>query len=255
MGFWTRIALEETPSTADERIGGRGWGLEHSSEARREWWAGPESYRAPAAAAQEWNGPEPTRPFVARIEEVLGAAQEPDPLFFIESWTAGVSAAAENFAQRRQVRERAPAYPAFDSFVPSYTGVYEKERSGEAEVAAVPAAAPMGRYGFSWVTVGSATDTRSGQNPEAELGSDLGEEFERETGGGLTLPGACRLLGVAASSTREQIKAAYRRMASRYHPDRAGRRSEEERQSATERMVSINEAYRLLCGARFGESA
>jgi DnaJ-class molecular chaperone len=52
------------------------------------------------------------------------------------------------------------------------------------------------------------------------------------------------LLGVAATSTREQIKAAYRRMASQCHPDRL---REELRRQATDQMAEINEAYSLLC--------
>jgi DnaJ-class molecular chaperone len=57
---------------------------------------------------------------------------------------------------------------------------------------------------------------------------------------------ACRLLGVSANSSGEQIKAAYRRMASQWHPDRLARGSEHERQMATEQMAAINEAYSLL---------
>jgi DnaJ like chaperone protein len=57
---------------------------------------------------------------------------------------------------------------------------------------------------------------------------------------------ACRLLGVLATSTRAQVKAAYRRRVSQFHPDRLGCMSEEERLAATERMAAINEAYRLL---------
>jgi DnaJ family protein C protein 3 len=54
---------------------------------------------------------------------------------------------------------------------------------------------------------------------------------------------ACRLLGVNAGSTREQVRAAYRRMASQWHPDR---RTDEVGRVANERMAAINEAYRLL---------
>jgi DnaJ-class molecular chaperone len=57
---------------------------------------------------------------------------------------------------------------------------------------------------------------------------------------------ACRLLGVIAPSTRKQIKAAYRRMVSQWHPDRLELASEEVRQMANERMATINEAYHLL---------
>jgi DnaJ-domain-containing protein 1 len=66
----------------------------------------------------------------------------------------------------------------------------------------------------------------------------------------LTLDAARRLLGVTAASTRDEIKAAYRQMASLYHPDHLARRGDRDRQLATDRMAAINEAYRLLCEVR-----
>jgi len=63
----------------------------------------------------------------------------------------------------------------------------------------------------------------------------------------LTPEDACRLLGVAATSTRQQVKSAYRQLVRRYHPDRLEHSSEQEQRIATDRMTSINEAYRLLC--------
>jgi DnaJ-class molecular chaperone len=62
----------------------------------------------------------------------------------------------------------------------------------------------------------------------------------------MTRQRACRLLGVTADDTREQIKTAYRRMASQWHPDRLERRTEEARQLATEQMAAINEAYSVI---------
>jgi curved DNA-binding protein CbpA len=57
---------------------------------------------------------------------------------------------------------------------------------------------------------------------------------------------ACRLLGVAANSTHDQLKSAYRRMVSQWHPDRLGPATDDARQRATDQMAAINEAYRLL---------
>jgi hypothetical protein len=68
--------------------------------------------------------------------------------------------------------------------------------------------------------------------------------------GPLSLDRARRLLGVAANSTRDQIRAAYRQLAGRYHPDRHATQGDQQRRFATERMASINEAYRLLCAGR-----
>ncbi|MBX6424050.1 DnaJ domain-containing protein [Thermosulfurimonas sp. F29] len=48
---------------------------------------------------------------------------------------------------------------------------------------------------------------------------------------------ARRLLGLPRETTRAEIRRAYRRLAARYHPDRAG---------DAEKMRALNEAYRLL---------
>jgi translocation protein SEC63 len=57
------------------------------------------------------------------------------------------------------------------------------------------------------------------------------------------------MLGVTLASTRKQIKTAYRQLAWRYHPDRLNGSSEHDRRLATDRMISLNEAYRLVSGA------
>lgn len=53
---------------------------------------------------------------------------------------------------------------------------------------------------------------------------------------------AYEVLGVAPSATPEQIKAAYRRLAARHHPDVVG----EDHHAATLRMQQINVAYGLI---------
>jgi DnaJ-domain-containing protein 1 len=55
----------------------------------------------------------------------------------------------------------------------------------------------------------------------------------------LPAPGALRewweVLGTVRTANQDEIKAAYRRLASEHHPDRGG---------SAQRMVEINEAYR-----------
>lgn len=50
-----------------------------------------------------------------------------------------------------------------------------------------------------------------------------------------------RVLGVHEGSDGAEIKSAYRRLASEYHPDKGGSR---------QRMAEINQAYRTALGAR-----
>jgi DnaJ like chaperone protein len=57
---------------------------------------------------------------------------------------------------------------------------------------------------------------------------------------------ACHLLGVGPTVQREQLRSAYRRMVTQWHPDRLEGSSEQDLTFATERMAEINLAYRLL---------
>jgi DnaJ-domain-containing protein 1 len=159
---------------------------------------------------------------LAQIEPLLGEGAEPDATFFIESWTVGVAAAAENFERRQQDRQPEPeaaAWPSFSAFLPFFMN--------EPAAFATPEESPS--CGDGW------------------------DELEMEPEGNpLTLEAACRLLGVAVDSTREQLKAAYRRMASRYHPDHRVRSGFQEQKLASDRMAAINAAYRMLCESRLG---
>lgn len=72
-------------------------------------------------------------------------------------------------------------------------------------------------------------------------------EPDREGVSPMSVQSASKLLGISAHGTREQKRAAYRQMASRYHPDRFGARTEAECRTATSRMAAINEAYSVIC--------
>jgi len=204
----------------------------------------------PAVPASAASGQEPPWTFFAQIEDALGKDAEPDPAFFIESWTAGLAAAAESFLKRQQRKNREPdPQPPLklDSFMPFLT-VENVGCGEEPEPAAVPAFRLTTGHIVRWPPlreeVEAAAEYVPGPRPEAASSDE--SSWSPEAGDPLTLERACRLLGVTATATREQIKAAYRHMAGRCHPDRLGRKSEQERQTATKRMASINEAYRLL---------
>jgi DnaJ-domain-containing protein 1 len=181
---------------------------------------------------------------MSQIEQLLGPDAEPDPAFFIDSWTVGAAAASENYLRRRHQqknRERQPAaWSALSAFVPFLIA--------DSPVPAVPALPQQSAF---------FRPTLSEPRPAAPAqfyGSDADDESATVTRP-CTLEAACRLLGVTPVSTREQIKLAYRKMASRYHPDRAECTSLREQERATERMASINEAYRLLCESQHAPSA
>jgi hypothetical protein len=198
----------------------------------------------------ELNRPELARQFADQMEQVLGDDSEPDPLFFVESWTIGVPAAVQNLQLRRQrQQDQQRQSHVFNRFHNLRTLSFIQERGIDTE------------FLSSFGATGTADSYVAGLPPQSDempavtaqsrLSQESGavfEEFDRikEATSPLTLQGARRLLAVTTTSTREQIRAAYRRMASSYHPDRLVSGTETERQLGTDRMAAINEAYRLL---------
>ena len=203
--------------------------------------------------------PEANRPrrkwnFVDEFQQLLGQDSEPDPLFFVESWTFGMTSAVENFQQRRKKQpgtashqELAQDFEILDTL--SFT--HEDELSPEFApwVDATASREPYGS-GRSW-------------DPVAEPVPPMQERDQRlldresfnlpEPDFPITLAQARQVLDVTPASTRQQIKASYRRKVSQWHPDRIGRGSESLRQRATSHMAAINEAYRLLSGTSVQE--
>jgi len=142
-----------------------------------------------------------------------------DPDFFVESWTLGAAAAAQNFRHRHQASQREPlaSFRAPLPFTPSAEWLQA-------------ATVPLPHEFFHSIQIGQGADGAIGAATVP-----------------VTMERARVLLGVNSASTQQQIKSAYHQMASRYHPDRCLVQNDEQRRLATERMSVINEAYRLLC--------
>ncbi len=169
-----------------------------------------------------------------QVEEVLGEEALPDSEFFIDSWTMGIAAASENFLHRQeQLKTREHEMSAWNTF--SFTPWFVA--GAEASVAS------------AW----PFREAAAGQYPLPDLrrvGAEIEDDWhaadEVEMHFPLTRESACRVLSVAETSTQQQIRAAYRKMASRYHPDRLAHGDAREQRLASDRMASINEAYRML---------
>ena len=160
----------------------------------------------------------------------------------------GVPAAMENLRQRRQtqaIRGRQPAPLEIDSlgtqrFVQQREFGAEFHASARLETFEEQYESSLPRFAKP-VSARNAVPVEPEWDPLAELTESAGESAQP-----MTRPRPCRLLGVVAGSTRTEIKAAYRRKVSQWHPDRLAHRGEEVRQLATRQMAAINDAYRLL---------
>jgi DnaJ-domain-containing protein 1 len=179
--------------------------------------------------------------FVDDIQQFLGANSEPDSIFFIECWTVGASSAIENLEQRLlKEANRAVQSPTFHEFdiLGSQFFVHENMRIAEELRSTQNAGRSMSS---EWLLA----QTRSAYSQE---GGAFAEGFSKRHDAALPMTQdlARRILGVFATSTPGQIRAAYRRMVRMWHPDRLEYRAEEMREIATEKMSAINEAYHLL---------
>lgn len=199
--------------------------MDHSYPVDREWNAEAFGARS-AGVAREQLAAEPS--LCAQLEPLLGEDCAPDPAFFVESWTVGAAAATENLHRRlekHQTSEPPTAFFTSHAFRPFFSSA-------------------------DWLQ--SATIPLPTQ-PTADL-ADLRDAIHNDLLNQehllaipVSLASARRVLGVAAGSSRDQVRIAYRQLANRYHPDRHADQGEEERRLATECMAAINEAYRLLC--------
>jgi DnaJ like chaperone protein len=59
-----------------------------------------------------------------------------------------------------------------------------------------------------------------------------------------------KILEIDQSSSNEEVKKAYRRMAMKYHPDKVSQLGEEIRKSADEKFIRVNEAYEKIKNER-----
>lgn len=178
-----------------------------------------------------------TPPFVSDFQQLLGEGSEPDPLFFIETWTLGTPAAVQNFRQRQPMQ----ADPS-------------PESRGDWGPANIPTQSFFHPNAFNWsvfVSVHTAipdpTNSSPSQKPPIEWNpSNRDSLSDQDEALPITLDRAYQVLRISATSTLSQIKAAHRQLVIEWHPDRLQNQTEEVRRYATGKMAAINEAYRLV---------
>ena len=179
--------------------------------------------------------------FADNMQQLLGEDFDPDALFLEESWSLGIPAAAENLHRRRQRQAdrgclQTAAARTHDPRSQSWT----------------PADwVPSDRISHRWIPQGWMPEGVPLRNETPQQSESGAQPWDCA----MTLPHAHQLLGVTAASTREQIRSAYRRMVSQWHPDRLQHATEAVRERATQQMADLNEAYRLLCTSPLEDAA
>jgi DnaJ like chaperone protein len=68
--------------------------------------------------------------------------------------------------------------------------------------------------------------------------------------GGESLDEAYKVLEIDSSATDDEVKAAYRKMALKHHPDRVATLGEDVREAAEEKFQKINSAKEKIFSAR-----
>ena len=182
--------------------------------------------------------------FADQLHGILGDDSDLDPVFLEESWTLGVPAAMHHRQERRHsLAERERQSREFREL--NSLGTLTFVDAGEWLGGVYQLAAQMS----SQTTAARETLTHPTEpNQTAAAPPIQATQHTPEEN-------ACRLLGVTTASTREQLRAAYRRMVMAWHPDRLESDSDTLRRQATERMSAINEAYRLLRSTLSAEPA
>lgn len=187
-----------------------------------------------------WESPDSELPLAAQLEHALGENFVPDASFFVESWTSGISVAAESLLRRREAQqdhtERDASFREFDLLQPRFSSeefVRQHQRVFDMHSATSPHPSAQG----SRTQRAYPEGRESAQSPNWERNEEPAVQQAR------------RLLGVDRSSSRHEIKTAYRQLVRLNHPDRLAGASAQARQTATEKMISLNEAYHLLCSS------
>ncbi|MGA7157634.1 MAG: J domain-containing protein [Acidobacteriaceae bacterium] len=198
-----------------------------------------------------------TQPLAEELRAMLGDQSEFDACLLEDIWTYGLASTVQ---QRRVQRGKTDTRPAQDCSFADVDGMsawaWMRDSLGvDDTLQTVPWTAPMGVYwsmgapGFS-SAMNAYLSEQENLDGATCFDADLGDLVNNCP---MTEASACKLLRVNEGSSEAVIKAAYRGLVNRWHPDRFVGGSELEQTNATKRMTSINEAYRVIrCVANNG---
>lgn len=203
-------------------------------------------------------------PLADQIRRLLGEDSELESSFFEEIWTSGQRDGGESRRDRRDrpvtldVQDSGFAYQdcgfAFqDRGFADPGGVesvlFSQERRWRHDCRSYTAfVAPGTSYTASWLQepIEEHQQCRTNEELPGDSAASAETASDHTMFSSKQCQRACELLRVNQHSTEAQIKAAYRRMAGQWHPDRLEQRGEDARAVATQQMAAINEAYGYL---------
>jgi hypothetical protein len=192
--------------------------------------------------------------WASQMCEALGEGGELNPRILEESWASGLPAGQEAVRSKRGfvsgTNVGSVTFAELNGFGRSLFAAVGEQPATQA--AHNQPAYPANGYGADWLSDPEQSRWSEGAEKfmlEASAATDPGERADA-IGKPRTMSykSACGVLGVSVDSNDAQIKTAYRRMVSAWHPDRLEQSGEKVRALATEKMAAINEAYHFLRG-------
>jgi DnaJ-domain-containing protein 1 len=185
--------------------------------------------------------------FVESIQKCFGDDFDPDAVFLEESWKVSIPAAAESLHSRRQNRSHRERQSRDFRELGSLGSLFVMENYDcAAESLLADRASRIAREYAPVCMGGHVATTAASIGDLHESWISANAEHPTEPWDEMTVKRAHTLLATTNACTIEQIRSAYRRKVSEWHPDRLQHASDRARECATQQMAAINEAYRLL---------
>lgn len=185
------------------------------------------------------------RLLASQLREMLGEDGELDARAFEQMWSSGAAAGPEAFRLRDDqlgtARHRNVGFAELNAI-----GGFHVSQVTALNVDAVASTRANTVYRAAWLedSIGEAHTSTEKRVATAESGAKRSSASAIPSS--ITYQDACEVLGLPPGSSEAQIKSAYRRMASEWHPDRQEHHGERMHAFATQQMAAINDAYRLL---------